>query len=124
MICRPAVALAVAISLLGVGAAHADPPSPPGTPGCKPCNGPPPPPTPVATLDTSTLPPGQVVEVQVTPTKVKRGGTTHASISAPANDKVTLAVRYPHGKSVTYSATIGSSGKLVKSWKVPRSTSV
>jgi hypothetical protein len=60
------------------------------------------------------------VSVELTPLHVKRGGTTRASITAGSNDKVTLVVQYHRSKPVTYRATIGSSGKLVKRWKVPR----
>jgi hypothetical protein len=61
-----------------------------------------------------------VVSVELKPLHVKRGGTTRASVTADTDDKVTLVVHYHRGKQVTYRATIGPSGKLVKRWRVPR----
>ncbi len=115
-----AAALLTAASVIGVPAAHADPPAPPTPPGCRSCGGPPVPPTPVPTLGQSAVPVEHVVSVELAPVHVKRGGTTRASITATSDDRVTLVVHYHRGKPVTYRATIGASGKLVKRWKVPR----
>jgi hypothetical protein len=104
----------------GAPSAHADPPPPPTPPGCHSCGGPPVPPTPVATLAQGTVPVAHTVSVELAPTHIKRGATAKASVSADAADKVLLVVHYHKGKPTTYHATVGSSGKLVKTWKVPR----
>jgi hypothetical protein len=74
----------------------------------------------VATLSQGTVPVERVVSVELSPLHVKRGRTATASVTASADDKVTMVVHYNHGKTVTYRATVGASGKLVKQWKVPK----
>jgi hypothetical protein len=74
----------------------------------------------VPTLGESTTPSERVVSVELSPLHVHRGGTTKATITASTDDKVTLVVRYHHARPVKYHGTVGSSGKLVKRWKVPR----
>lgn len=106
--------------LAGTHTAHAGPPGPPTPPGCHSCGGPPVPPTPVPTLGESTVPVEHVVSVELSPLHVKRGGTTKATVAASTSDKVTMVVHYHTGRPVTYRAIVGSSGKLVKQWKVPR----
>jgi hypothetical protein len=103
-----------------VPAAHADPPGPPTPPGCHPCGGPPVPPTPVSTLSPGTVPLAHTVSVELAPLHVKRGETAKASVTASATAHVSLVVHYHRGKPVTYRATIGTSGKLVKEWRVPK----
>lgn len=104
----------------GAPSAHADPPSPPTPPGCHSCGGPPVPPTPVATLAQGQVPVAHTVSVELAPTRIKRGAMAKASVSADADDKVVLVIHYHKGKPTTYRATVGTSGKLVKTWRVPK----
>jgi hypothetical protein len=60
------------------------------------------------------------VAVEMTPTKVHRGGETQVSITGATDAHVTMVVRYSHGKPTTYRASIGHSGKYLKKWKVSR----
>lgn len=112
--------LLIAAVHLGAPSAHADPPPPPTPPGCHSCGGPPVPPTPVPTLGQGTVPVAHSVSVELAPTHIKRGAMARASVSADAADKVALVVHYHRGKPVKYHATVGTSGKLVKKWRVPR----
>ena len=106
----------------GNPAVHAgSPPPPPTPPPCRWCGGPPPAPTPVATLapivvasDTHS------VAVEISPTRVRRGGRTQVAVTAKVDDKVTMVIQYYHGKPSSYRATIGRSGRLVKRWNVPK----
>lgn len=105
-----------------VSAAGSSPPPPPATPGCKWCTGPPPAPTPVPTLAPTVLAPQtQTVAVEISPIRVRRGQTTTVAVSATEHAKVTMVLRYSHGKPASFHSTIGSSRKLVKRWKVPKS---
>jgi hypothetical protein len=60
------------------------------------------------------------VSVELAPLHVRRGGKAKASVSAAPDAKVALVVHYHRGKPVTFRATVGDSGKLVKQWRVPK----
>lgn len=61
------------------------------------------------------------IVLEIAPTTVHRGSQAKVTITASANDKVTMVVRYYHARTVTYRAGIGQSGKLIKQWRVSRS---
>lgn len=122
---RLVLALATSGVLLWGVADRADassPPPPPSTPvACKWCSGPPPAPTPVPTLaPTQVLPQPHPVSVEISPTKVRRGGQTRVSVTAEADDQVSMVLKFSHGKPVTYKTAVGRSGKLLKRWKVAK----
>lgn len=120
-----ALLLAAVLSLVSGSVAFASsgaaPPPPPPPPDCKSCPGPPPPPTPVPTPAPTIVAPQPVVDVKLDTPKVPRGHAVKVGINASTDDAVTLIVHYRHAKPARYHATIGSSGRLTKSWKVPKS---
>lgn len=118
--------VACAVGLTSVApSVQASPPPPPATPTCKWCGGPPPAPTPIPTLAPTVIAPDtHAVAVEISPTKVHRGGQTQVSVTASTDDKVTMTLRYSHGKATVYRTSIGKSGKLSKRWKIPKSAPV
>lgn len=118
---------AFAVLAGGNPVAHAgsSPPPPPTPPPCNWCGGPPPAPTPVPTLAPIVVAPDtHSVAVEISPTKVRRGGRTQVAVMAKADDRVTMAFQYVHGKPSAYRATIGRSGKLVKRWNVAKTAPI
>jgi hypothetical protein len=67
------------------------------------------------------VPAQPVVDVHVSDTKVSRGQTQEISVDASTNDNVTVLIQFKSGKPITYRSRIGSSGTLVKKFKIPRS---
>lgn len=116
-------ALAAFLAVMSVGGTRAGaPPPPPPTPICTWCLGPPPAPTPVPTLAPTVVAPVMTaVSVEVSPVHVKRGQSAKVQVSASKAAKVTIMVRYHSGKPATYRATTDGAGKLVKTWRVPKS---
>lgn len=117
--------LVAAPTIAAARTARAVPPPPPPPPGCsKACSGPPPPPTPVPTPAPTVVAPQPVVTVHVAARKVARGHVARIAVRASTNDRVTLQVYYHHGKPTTWQATIGSSGSLMRTWRIPRKAPV
>jgi hypothetical protein len=59
------------------------------------------------------------VRIKLSPTHVRRGHTARLEVAATESAAVTAVVHYRSGKPVTYRSKVPSSGKVVKSWKVP-----
>ncbi len=115
---------AILLQLIAASAAQAgpsEPPPPPPPPGCKSCGGPPPPPTPVPTIPPTVSPAVVSVAVHLSPIRVRRGQQAKLTVTATSDDKVTVVVRYRHGKPVTFHGKVNSSGTYTKSWKIPKS---
>jgi hypothetical protein len=108
--------------LIGVSSALADPPAPPPPPPCKYCDGPPPPPTIVPTVAPTQIAQGPIVDVRLAPTHVSRGKTAKVAVTAEQHAKVVISVRYHREKTPhILHTTVGTSGMLVRAWKVPKS---
>lgn len=117
-----AVVLATVIFLMSAaGALASTPPPPPAPPNCPTCGGPPPPPTPVPTVAPTAVAPQSVVDVHLTTTRIPRGHEIRLQVDASTDDVVTVSIRFKSGKPILYQGKIGSSGTLVKTWKVPKS---
>lgn len=124
--------IALAVSTVGwvqfASSAYAGPgvapPPPPPPPNCKSCPGPPPPPTQVPTPVPTVVAPQPVVDVKLETPKVSRGHAAKVTVDASTDDRVTVVVHYHRRKAATYHAKIGSSGTLVKSWKIPKTAPV
>jgi hypothetical protein len=69
----------------------------------------------------TAVPAVPVVDVHVAESKVSRGQTQEVSVDASTNDTVLVQVQFKGGKPITYRSKIGSSGTLVKKFKIPRS---
>jgi len=114
--------LAGALTLPIVSSVGAALPPPPPPPSCYVCSGPPPPPTPVPTVALTLVPVQQPVAVRLSPTHVGRGHLTKVQVTASSGDDVTEVMRFRGGKSITYRATVGASGTLMNSRKIPETT--
>jgi len=113
--------LVVALALPSGAHASAPPPPPPPPPTVSP---PPAPPTPVPTVAPTVIAPQPVIDVSLSSSKVSRGQTQKVDVAGSTDDVVMVTIHYKSGKPVIYKATIGSTGKLTKSWKVPKSAPV
>jgi hypothetical protein len=118
------VLLVIALGLaLGTGVSLASPlpPPPPPPPTLIP---PPAPPTPVPTVAPTVVAPQPVVDVHLEASKVTRGQTQKLDVAASTDDVVMVTIQYKSGKPLIYRAKVGSTGKLSKTWKVPKSAPV
>jgi hypothetical protein len=60
------------------------------------------------------------VAVEISPTRVHRGGQTQVTVSGAPDVHVTIVVRYSQGKAITYRSSVGHSGKYLKKWTVSK----